>query len=131
MHPPLATAILLMLMLSITCLHQPAQAGLAPSLKPHQQPGVGKHLDPDEVVRFTKSLYKDLGNSWNNATAVADKYRDKFLALNATTEGQITQTLGTLFEIRMLDLQASVRHARRMREVVAAFTEKPSIGASI
>ena len=130
MHPSLVTAILLMV-LSITCLHQPAQAGLAPSLKPHQQPGVGKHLDPDEVVRFTKSLYKDLGNSWNNATAVADKYRDKFLALNATTEGQITQTLATLFEIRMLDLQASVRHARRMREVVAAFTEKPPIEVSI
>jgi hypothetical protein len=130
MHPPLISAILLM-MLSITCLHQPAQAGLAPSLKPHQQPGVGKHLDPDEVVRFTKSLYKDLGNSWNNATAVADKYRDKFLALNATTEGQITQTLGTLFEIRMLDLQASVRHARRMREVVSAFTEKPPTEVSI
>jgi hypothetical protein len=120
MHSPLITAILLML--SLTCLSQPAQAGLAPSLKGHPQ--AAKHLDPDEVVRFTKSLYKDLGNSWNNATAVADKYRDKFLALNATTEGQITQTLGTLFEIRMLDLQASVRHARRMREVIGSFVDK-------
>jgi hypothetical protein len=128
MHSPLITAILLM-MLSVTCLNQPAHAGLAPSLKPHQQPGPAKHLDPDEVVRFTKSLYRDLGNSWNNATAVADKYRDKFLTLNATTEGQITQTLGTLFEIRMLDLQASVRHARRMREVIGSFVEKPAVDA--
>ena len=131
MNTQLIKTILLTLSITTTCLNQPAQAGLAPALKPHQPGQASKQLDPDDVVRFTKSLYRDLGNAWNNATTVADKYRDRFLALNATTEGQISKTLGTLFEIRMLDLQASVRHARRMRSVIESFVDKPVVESSI
>ena len=109
-----------------------ADAGLAPSLKPHQPgPAPNKHLDSDDVVSFTKSLYRDLGNNWNNATAVADKYRDRFNALNDTSDGHLSQTLASLFEIRMLDLQASVRHARKMRSVVESFAQKPDSSPSI
>jgi hypothetical protein len=113
------------LALALVLLAFATDAGLAPSLKPHKQ------LDPDDVVRFTKSLYKDLGNTWNNATAVADKYRDRFDALNKTTDGQLSQTLASLFEIRMLDLQASVRRAKKMRTVVESFAEKPGPSLSI
>jgi hypothetical protein len=105
--------------------------GLAPSLKPEPAVINSKPLDPDAVVRFTKNLYKDLGNNWGNATLVADKYRDKFTRLNATTEGQLGSTLATLFEVRMLDLQSSIKHARKMRSVIESFAEIPVPPADI
>lgn len=95
--------------------------GLAPFFKPATK----GTLDPDAIVHFTKSLYKELGNNWGNATIVADKYRDRFVKLNETSQGQLGDTLASLFEIRMLDLQASVRHAKKMRTVIEAFGEKP------
>jgi hypothetical protein len=95
-------------------------SGLAPSFKPNILPA---KLDPDDVVRFSKTLYKELGNNWGNTTIVTDKFRERFRDLNATTDGQLGQTLAALFEIRMLDLQASVRHARKMRSVIESFSE--------
>ena len=106
-------------------------SGLAPSLKPVPAVLTSKPLDPDAVVRFTKNLYKDLGKDWGNSTAVADKYRDKFSRLNATTEGQLGNTLASLFEIRMLDLQTSIKHARKMRSVIESFAEIPAPPAGI
>lgn len=100
-----------------------ARGGLAPSFKPTTP--LPTTLDPDDVVRFTKTLYKELGNNWGNTTTVTDKFRDRFRDLNETTEGQLGQTLAALFEIRMLDLQASVRHARKMRTVIEAFSSEP------
>jgi len=93
-------------------------------------------------VRFTKNLYQELGDHWGNTTAVTDKYRDEFQDLNASTAGQLGETLSALFEIRMLDLQASVRHARKMRNVIQSFTtttpptssdnnEKPAVSTRI
>ena len=118
---PLSLAVLVL----ACCLAQPADSGLAPSLKPVAVPAphaAATKLDSEDIVRFTKNLYKDLGSSWGaNTTVVADKYRDKFNRLNATTDGQLGQTLSALFEIRMLDLQASVRHARKMRSVIESF----------
>ena len=76
-------------------------------------------------MRFTKNLYRELGNSWNNTDAVVDKYRPQFKELNQTSSGQLGQTLTSLLEIRMLDLQASVRHARKMRSVFQEFIKNP------
>lgn len=105
-----------------------AHAGVAPSLKTKPPSPAAAKLDPDEVVSFTKNLYKDLGSNWNavNASVVTDKYRNQFQHLNESTAGQLGETLAALFEIRMLDLQASVRHARKMRAVIEAFAEKPA-----
>ena len=114
----------------LSLLHT-THAGLAPSLK-SRTPVVKKpEVDPEDIVRFTKNLYKDLGNSWNNTVAVADKYRPEFLELNQTSGGQLGQTLSSLMEIRMLDLQASVRHARKMRSVFQSFVENPREGEAI
>lgn len=104
-------------------LGMPTRGGLAPSLKARPPLTKKPELDPEEVVRFTKNLYRDLGNR-NDTAAVIDKYRPKFLQLNATSEGQLGQTLSSLLEIRMLDLQSSVRHARKMRSVFQSFAEK-------
>lgn len=101
----------------------PVNAGLAPSFKTSHP--ASPRLEPDDVVRFTKNLYQELGDHWGNTTAVTDKYRDEFQDLNASTAGQLGETLSALFEIRMLDLQASVRHARKMRNVIQSFTATP------
>ena len=118
MFPLNKLAFLLVLSLAVF-----SSGGLAPSFKP-PTPQPNK-LDPDDVVRFTKTLYKELGNNWGNTTTVTDKFRERFQDLNETTKGQLGQTLAALFEIRMLDLQASVRHARKMRSVIEAFSEPP------
>jgi len=118
----------------------PVNAGLAPSFKTSHP--ASPRLEPDDVVRFTKNLYQELGDHWGNTTAVTDKYRDEFQDLNASTAGQLGETLSALFEIRMLDLQASVRHARKMRNVIQSFTtttppassdnnEKPAVSTRI
>ncbi len=110
--------------LLLLAMASPTQSGLAPSLKSRPSPVKQPEVDPEDIVRFTKNLYKDLGNSWNNTAAVADKYRPEFLELNQTTSGQLGQTLSSLLEIRMLDLQASVKRARKMRSVFQSFAEK-------
>jgi len=85
----------------------------------------------DLVVQFTKKMYKDLGNNWNNASRVADKYRGEFDQLDQTTGGRLGETLNSLMEIRMLDLQASVRHAKRMHRLIDNFTGKLIFPSSI
>ena len=124
-HLPIALALL------VTLVLPPAtETGLAPSFKITHP--TAPRLDPDDVVRFTKNLYKELGDHWGNTTAISDKYRDQFQNLNASTDGQLGETLSALFEIRMLDLQASVRHARKMRSVLQSFSgEKPVPSAAI
>ena len=119
-HLPITLALILSLS------HLPhTETGLAPSFK-ITHPTAPK-LDPDDVVRFTKNLYKELGDHWGNATAISDKYRDQFQNLNASTDGQLGDTLSALFEIRMLDLQASVRHARKMRSVLQSFAGEKTV----
>ena len=124
-HLPIALALL------VTLVLPPAtETGLAPSFKITHP--TAPRLDPDDVVRFTKNLYKELGDHWGNATTISDKYRDQFQNLNASTDGQLGETLSALFEIRILDLQASVRHARKMRSVIQSFSgEKPVPSAAI
>lgn len=120
---------LCLLFLASTLEH--TRAGLAPSLKSRPPPVKNPEVDPEDIVRFTKNLYRDLGASWNNTNAVVDKYRPQFAELNQTSDGQLGQTLSSLLEIRMLDLQASVRHARKMRSVFQEFMKNPAVGEAI
>lgn len=118
--------------LLLACLTHSASAGLAPTLKV-KPPALPKkpELDPDDVVSFTKNLYRDLGRAWNNTSDVTDKYRSEFQQLDGYTNGTLGQTLSSLLAIRMLDLQASVRHARKMRTVVETLSEKVPVNESI
>jgi len=108
--------------LLVLLLANGVSSGLAPSLKPGGPPAKKPELDPQDVVRFTKNLYKDLGASWNNTSDVTDKYKPAFRELDKSTDGALGQTLASLLEIRMLDLQTSVRHARKMRAVVESLS---------
>ncbi len=117
--------------LVVLLLANGVSAGLAPSLKPGGPPAKKPELDPQDVVRFTKNLYKDLGASWNNTSDVTDKYKPAFRELDKSTDGALGQTLASLLEIRMLDLQTSVRHARKMRAVVESLASDQPILATV
>lgn len=145
--PPVHLPVLLAL--SVTLLSVDASDGPPDALLTHLRPLVTPRPPPsrapsppppvpnlppkqDLVVQFTKKLYKDLGNNLgHNATALADKYQGEFDQLDSHTGGRLGETLSTLFEIRMLDLQASIRHARRMRQVIDEFTGKLILPSSI
>jgi hypothetical protein len=66
-----------------------------------------------------------------NSSRIAEKYRGEFEQLDAHTGGRLGQTLNSLIEIRMLDLQASIRHAKRMHRLIDDFTGKLIFPSSI
>ena len=71
----------------------------------------------DAIMRFTRSVYDDLG-AFDNVTQTVDKFRDRFLSLNETSDGMVGRVLDTLFELKMLDLQQSIRRAKQMHAVL-------------
>lgn len=81
---------------------------------------------PDTVARFAKSLYSEMEGSMGNVTYTVDKLRDRFDALNKTTHGMLETALDTFAEIRMLELQASVRQAKKMQAVLDALEWLPT-----
>ncbi len=113
-------------MILVTALVIVVDGGLAPTLKTKPISQENK-LDSGTIVSFTKTLYKELGDNWGNSTAVADKFHDKFIELNSTSDGQLGSTLSALLEIRMADLQASIRHARKMRSVILEFAKEKTV----
>lgn len=105
-----------------------------PSPPRNQSPPPPSDLLPrqDSIVQFTKKLYKDMGSSLGkNATMLADKYQGEFEQLDVHTGGRLGETLSTLLEIRLLELQASIRHARKMRQIIDEFTGKLILSSSI
>jgi hypothetical protein len=82
---------------------------------------MGHHSSSPALSRidsFSRRVYMDLGKLDWNATAVAGEFSDEFAQLSAGTEGGVGVTLSALVELRMLDLQMSIRRARKMRDVV-------------
>jgi hypothetical protein len=110
----------------VSILVMAVDGGLAPTLKTKPISQENK-LDSNTIVSFTKTLYKELGDNWGNSTAVADKFHDEFVELNSTSDGQLGSTLSALLEIRMSDLQASIRHAKKMRSVILEFTKENTV----
>lgn len=77
-----------------------------------------KHHDikPSDVVIFSKNLYASMGS--RNATRVVEEFQPKFNELDQNMHGHLGQTLETLFEMKLMDLQQSVRHAKAMLDVI-------------
>lgn len=97
-----------------------------PALKPSQH---YRHPDSqwgpaDGFVHFAKTIYNDLGERQGNITAVADEYQGQFDQLNKSTKGQLGDSLSALFAIRVLDLQSSILHTRKMQELLSSFMKK-------
>ena len=76
-------------------------------------------LYPEQVVAFSKRMYSKLGGkAQGNVTLVSEEFQSEFDQINNSTHGDLGRSLISLFEIRMLDLQQSIHHARRMRDAV-------------
>lgn len=95
------------------------------------QKGLDDSSKQDQVIKFTKKLYRDLGGHFANLTSVADKYQGEFDQLDQHTGGKLAETLSTLSELRLLDLQTSIRHARRMHKLIDEITGKSVLVSSI
>jgi len=67
-----------------------------------------------DIVRFTKYMYSVLGDK--SAEELARDFKEDYDALN--TDGKLGVTLSALYEMRMEDLLVSVRHSKKMREVI-------------
>lgn len=74
----------------------------------------------EELFGFSKRVYKE---AWKkNVTTVSEDFQHEFDTLNESTNGDLGKTLTTVFEIRLLELQHSVRHAKAMLDVVHRLT---------
>ena len=106
---------------------------LKPTLTPRESPPISLPVanKQDLILQFTKKLYKDIGNNFGNVTRTAAKFKDEYEELDNITDGRLGPALTSLLEIRMLDLQASVRHARQMHQVLNGFLGKNKEDASI
>ena len=75
------------------------------------------------IVRFSKKMYSSLGAMagaglpWN-ATALAEGFKSEFDKLSESTNGILGGALKAIYEMRMQDLQISLTHARRLRDVL-------------
>lgn len=76
---------------------------------------------PSDVIIFSKNLYSTMGKK--NVTQVVSDFQPEFNELNGHMKGELGQTLGALFEVRMLDLQQSVRHARAMIDAISRLAD--------
>ena len=92
--------------------------------KPHLRHNETSLPHPNKIVHFAKHVYQELGASQGNITLVADLYQGEFEQLNTYTNGQLGDTLSGLFAIRVLDLQNSILHTRKMQELIAALLAK-------
>lgn len=73
----------------------------------------------EDLVSFTKRIYSALGSIDNykkTTEELADDFKGEYATLN--WDGSLGEKLEALQEMRLLDLQLSVRHARKMRDLL-------------
>ena len=75
----------------------------------------------DSVVRFSKKMYSAQGA--DSEPQLAKRFQPEYNRLNAN--GTLGQTLGALFEMRLRDLKISIKHAKKMREVLDIMRSNP------
>jgi len=93
--------------LMLTMSGQDADALKAPSLL------------PVEVASFAKRVFREMGENNDNITATAETYQAEFDAANEQTQGQFSDELRNLFEIRAIDLELSLHRTREMQRLIA------------
>ena len=74
---------------------------------------------PSSIIHFSKQLYTYPATQ--NATALADHFRPAFDTLNR--DGALGDSLKIIYDMRLMDLQASIRHARKMKRVIGILAE--------
>lgn len=88
----------------------------SPTASPTPAPEHSRTNLPSDMVEFSKRIYSAMGR--HNATLVVNEFKPQFDELNGKTDGELGKTLGAAFEVRLLELQQSVRHAKAMLQVI-------------
>lgn len=70
--------------------------------------------DSPNAVVFSKDLYSS-ASTWS-AKEIADHFRTHYVLLNQ--DGMLGDTLSIVYDMRLRDLQTSIKNARKMKEVV-------------
>ena len=79
------------------------------------------HASPDsqhtrDVVDLQKTIYSVLGQY--DVPEIVSQFRPEFKRLDV--DGTLANTLDALYEMRLLDMQISIQHAKKMRSVLDA-----------
>jgi hypothetical protein len=108
---------------SVVCDDEALETVLAPL------PSVTKSTPPstqnpnnEDVVSFTERIYSALGTKKTAELAV--DFKGEYATLN--WDGSLSEKLGALQEMRLQDLQLSVRHARKMRDLLDLLDAGPT-----
>ena len=67
-----------------------------------------------DIVNMQKTIYSVLGQF--EVPEIVSRFRPEFERLDV--DGTLTDTLDSLYEMRMLDMQISIQHAKKMRSVL-------------
>jgi hypothetical protein len=121
---PLALTVMLVLSLVEAKLHGHHHTKLHHRSKKHGPPALPNSSQPvaSQVLEFSKRLYAEIGHGHNET--VSPELASDFAELNSLTDGALGGTLTALLELRLLELQHSVRHAREILDIVSGLTQK-------
>ena len=75
-----------------------------------------------DIVDMQKTIYSVLGQY--DVPEIASRFRPEFKRLDV--DGTLANTLDALYEMRLLDMQISIQHAKKMRGVLDALSRPPS-----
>ena len=67
-----------------------------------------------DVVELQKTIYSVLGQY--EVPEIISRFHSEFKRLDV--DGTLANTLDSLYEMRMLDMQISIQHAKKMRSVI-------------
>ena len=67
-----------------------------------------------DIVDLQKTIYSVLGQY--DVPEIVSRFKPEFKRLN--TDGTLSDTLDALYEMRLLDMQISIQHAKKMRQVL-------------
>jgi hypothetical protein len=84
------------------------------------------NAEPDErtrdIVNMQKTIYSVLGQY--EIPEIVSRFKPEFQRLD--TDGTLSNVLDSLYEMRMLDMQISIQHAKKMRGVLDWFGRRGS-----
>ena len=76
----------------------------------------------DEIIEMQKSIYSVLGQF--DVPEIVSRFKPRFTELDL--DGTLANTLDSLYEMRLIDLQTSIQHASKMRVVLDALERSVS-----
>ena len=111
------TTLLLLLSVSVMCAGQ-----LVSAAEVHLElPPVTKVNTPSasDIINFTKRLYSALGKTIVVNDVVVN-FKGEYETLNY--DGKLADKLSALYDMRLEDLEISVQHAKKMKDLLAALS---------